>query len=141
MKNFKNIVIRLAAFCLVSLIPFTAVWSADEDMISQVYLEFDPETGTFVTTQDPTLMNNKSQHAAGQSKQIEQIQQNQDMLVSGQDSADNPASVAAAPMSQQSPMISGDGGSSSTTLIAVGVGLVLLIGIIAWVRKSSQQSA
>jgi hypothetical protein len=141
MKNYKNVFIRLTAFCLVSLVPFSATWSADEDMISQVYLEFDPETGTFVTTQDPTLMNNKSQHAAGQSKQIEQIQQNQDMLASGQDSMDAQSPVAAAPMSQQSPMTSNDGsGASSTTMIAVGVGLLLLVGIIAWVRKS-QQSA
>ena len=141
MKNFKIILIRLAAVCLVSLMPFATSWSADEDMISQVYLEFDPETGTFVTAQDPTLMNNKSQHAAGQSKQIEQIQQNQDMLASGQDSSDTQTPVAAAPMSQQSPMSSSDGsGAGSTTMIAVGVGLVLLIGIVAWVRKG-QQSA
>lgn len=132
---------RFVALFIISLMPLSISWSADEDMVSQVYLEFDPVTGTFVTAQDPTLINNKSQHAAGQAKQIEQIQQNQDKLASGQGSSNEQSSIAAAPMSQQSPMTSSDGsGSGSTTTIAVGIGLVLLIGIVAWVRKSSQQS-
>ena len=130
--NYRIFVSIITVF-LMGLMPMTSVWSADEDMISQVYLEFDPETGEFVTTLDPNLTGT-SKHSLAQSNQVEQIQQAQDALVSGQDAAQT---VAAA--GQQS-MGTNDmgGGSNSTMLIAGVVALGLLIGIVAFIRKGQK---
>jgi uncharacterized membrane protein SpoIIM required for sporulation len=136
MNTNNRIFVSIIAAILMGLMPMTSVWSADEDMISQVYLEFDPETGEFVTTQDPNLTGT-SKHSLAQSKQVEQIQQAQDALVAGQDGTQTVAAVTAA--GQQS-MDTNDmgGGSNSTMLIAGVVALGLLIGIVAFIRKGQK---
>lgn len=141
MNTIKSLTVRIIGICMISFLPMTAVWSADEDMISQVYLEFDPETGEFVTAQDPNLTGN-SKHSAAQSKQVEQIQSQQDKLAGQQSSADTQAAnTAAAPAQQQSSSMAGDGGgSSSTMLIAIVVGVLVVGGIFAFTRKGSQSA-
>ena len=133
MNNIYRFVLSLIAVCLLGFLPMTVVWSADEDMISQVYLEFNPETGEFVTTQDPMLTGN-SKHSAGQAKQVEQIQQAQDAMAAEQ--AANTQTIAAAPMATDS-MES----SNSAIMIAGGIALLFVVGIVAWTRKSQQTSA
>ncbi|MGK0297049.1 MAG: hypothetical protein ACI9XC_000650 [Gammaproteobacteria bacterium] len=136
MNTNNRIFVSIITVFLMGLIPMTSVWSADEDMISQVYLEFDPETGEFVTAQDPDLTGT-SKHSLAQSKQVEQIQQAQDALVAGQDGAQTVAAVTA---DGQQSMDTNDmgGGSNSTMLIAGVVALGLLIGIVAFIRKGQK---
>lgn len=49
----------LIAVCLGSMLP---AFGADDDLTSSAYLVFDPETGEFVTVQDPDRT--KQNHAA-----------------------------------------------------------------------------
>jgi hypothetical protein len=137
MKKINRIFLRIIAVCFISCIPFTNVWSADEDMISQVYLEFDPETGEFVTAQDPNLTGT-SKHSLAQSKQVEQIQQAQDALATDQTA--DAKTMAATPAAGQQSMGTNEmgGGSNSTMLIAGVVALGLLIGIVAFIRKGQK---
>jgi hypothetical protein len=134
MKSKSRIIIGIIAI-LVYILPAYPAWAADEDMISQVYLEFDPETGEFKTALDPTAQA-KNKHM--QAQQLEQIQQNQDNLVNQQKPA-NAQTPAAAPAKPQSmPVDETARGSNTTILIAGAVGLILLIGIVALVRKNQQ---
>ena len=148
MNKINRFFLSITAVCVMGLIPITVVWSADEDMISQVYLEFDPETGEFVTARDPLLTGN-SMHSAGQAKQVEQIQQAQDALASQgsaqtQSSAGTQSSpVAAAPVANQP--TSGQGnfpggmaGSNSAMVAGVIIALLVVGGIVAWKRKGQQ---
>jgi hypothetical protein len=52
--------------CLAIMLPTIAVQAADEDLTSSVYLVFDPETGDFVTVDDPnrTSQNHEAQDPA-----------------------------------------------------------------------------
>lgn len=139
MNIFKSITVRIIGICLISFLPLNAAWSADEDMISQVYLEFDPETGEFVTAQDPNLTGN-SQHSAAQAKQVEEIQSKQDQLAGQQSSAGTQTTAASPAQSQQGAMAGDSGESGSTLLIAIVVGLVLVGGVFAFMRKGSQSA-
>jgi hypothetical protein len=56
LKIFRAILI---ASCLASMLP---AYAADDDLTSSAYLVFDPETGEFVTVQDPDR--SKQDHAA-----------------------------------------------------------------------------
>ena len=51
-RNSQSILCALQ-ICLAILLSVNAVWAEDEDLNTSVYLEFDPETGEFVTVQDP----------------------------------------------------------------------------------------
>ncbi|MGY8813872.1 MAG: hypothetical protein ACKVHQ_04040 [Gammaproteobacteria bacterium] len=137
MNTNNRIFVSIVTGFLLGLMPMTSVWSADEDMISQVYLEFDPETGEFTTAQDPELTGT-SKHSLAQSKQVEEIQQAQNALVAGQDAAEQ--GVAAVTAAGQQSMDANDtgGGSNSTMLIAGVVALGLLIGIVAFIRKGQK---
>jgi len=50
MKNFGRFTLCTVAVMLFVLLPLRLVWSADENAsVAQVYLEFDPATGQFVS--------------------------------------------------------------------------------------------
>jgi len=108
-KRF-GLVACLISLGLGALLPGTAVLAEDEDINTSVYLEFDPETGEFVTVEDP----------AG-------ARQNHD-----------PQDFAATPGgSETSP---GSGGARQFSLAAGTVlALGLLGAAIAWYRKSRRE--
>ena len=56
----------LNLLCLAIMLPINSAQAADEDLTSSVYLVFDPETGEFVTVDDPnrTLQNHEAQEPA-----------------------------------------------------------------------------
>jgi hypothetical protein len=102
-------------------------------MISQVYLEFDPETGEFKTALDPTAQGT-NQHA--QAQQLHQIQQTQDQL-SGQQT------TAAANTGNTPGAAPGNAGTvgqglNPTVLLGVIIAIVLLGGFVVWKRKGQQ---
>jgi len=136
MNNINIFFLRIIAICLMGLLPVTVVWSADEDMISQVYLEFDPETGEFVTAQDPTLTSN-SRHSAAQAQQVEEIQRGQEALAA---SLQNQPQATSSSVDGQRPMNADeiDDNSDSTMLIVGIIVLGLLIGIVTKVKKRQQ---
>ncbi len=135
MNHITKTITRNVALSLICFLPMSLVWSADEDMISQVYLEFDPETGEFVTAMDPTLSNN-SMHNANQAQQVQQIQESQAAINSGDQTNTQP--VAGAP-SQQQPMDSSTAGGSSSTMLIVGVIVLgLLVGVVLRAQKNKQ---
>jgi hypothetical protein len=103
-------------------------------MISQVYLEFDPETGEFKTALDPTAQGT-NQHA--QAQQLHQIQQTQDQL-SGQQ-----ATAAAGNQPGSAPGTIGVAGRGSNTGMLVGViiAIILLGGFFVWKRKGQQDQS
>jgi hypothetical protein len=137
--NHKNkSIFHHIALCLICLMPVSAAWSADEDMISQVYLEFDPETGEFKTALDP-MAQQKNEHM--QAQQIQEIQQNQSNVANQQsESGELDASVAAAVDGGQSVTPAGDasGGGNSMMIIAGIVVLLLVIGAVVVMRKNQQ---
>lgn len=134
MNHINKTLIHQLALCLICLLPLTSVWSADEDMISQVYLEFDPETGEFKTALDP-MAQQKNEHM--QAQQIQEIQQNQDTLADQQDGSTQQASVAAAPATgQQSNTATGSG--NSMMIIGGIVALLLVVGVVVVMRKNQQ---
>jgi len=129
MNKISRFAAPIAAFFLVCWLPVSAVWSADEDMISQVYLEFDPETGEFKTALDPTAQGT-NQHA--QAQQLHQIQQTQDQL-SGQQT------TAAATTGNPPGNVGTAGqGLNPTVLLGVIIAIVLLGGFVVWKRKGQQ---
>jgi hypothetical protein len=141
MSKTSRLILCLIPLWLAALSPL-AGFAADEDMVSQVYLEFDPETGEFKTAQDPSL-SNSSQHQQGQQQQIQQIQQRQDQLGA---TGSQPA-TAAAPVGQGGTAASTDGGdaapgASNSTLWAGGILVIgLLGGAVLLVRKNQQKTA
>jgi len=137
--NHKNkTIFHHIALCLICLMPVSVAWSADEDMISQVYLEFDPETGEFKTALDP-MAQQKNEHM--QAQQIQEIQQNQSNVANQQgESGEQGTSVAAAPAGGQSVTPAGDapGGGNSMMIIGGIVALLLVIGVVVMMRKNQQ---
>jgi hypothetical protein len=138
MNHIIQTTIRILALCLICLLPISSAWSADEDMISQVYLEFDPETGEFKTALDP-MAQQKNEHM--QAQQIQEIQQNQDNIA-GQPSGSNSeaAQVAADVATGQQVSTAGDasGSGNSMMLIAGIVVLLVVIGAVVMMRKNQQ---
>jgi len=64
MKNFGRFTLCAVAVMLFILLPFRLVWSADENAsVAQVYLEFDPATGQFVSV--PATAENSPDGANG----------------------------------------------------------------------------
>jgi hypothetical protein len=64
MKNFGRFTLFTVAVMLFMILPLRLVWSADENAsIAQVYLEFDPATGQFVSV--PATADNSPDGASG----------------------------------------------------------------------------
>ena len=135
MDKISRFAVPIAAGLLVCLLPVSAVWSVDEDMISQVYLEFDPETGEFKTALDPTAQRT-NQHA--QAQQLHQIQQTQDQLAGQQTTA-----AAAGTQPGTSPGNAGAGwqGANPGMLVGVIIAIILLGGFFVWKRKGQQDQS
>ena len=133
MDKISRFALLCAAICITCL-PFVSVaWSADEDMISQVYLEFDPETGEFKTALDPTAQRT-NQHA--QAQQLDQIQQTQDQVAGQQVAAAAKAGNQAGP-AQGTAGATGQG-SNPAVLLGVILAIVLLGGFVIWKRRGQQ---
>lgn len=135
MDKISRFAVPIAAVFLVCLLPVSAAWSADEDMISQVYLEFDPETGEFKTALDPTAQGT-NQHA--QAQQLHQIQQTQDQLTGQQTTA---AAAANQPGSAPGTLGVGGRGSNTGMLVGVIIAIILLGGFFVWKRKGQQNQS
>lgn len=94
--------------------------AADEDTQASVYLVFDPETGDFVTVDDPSVT---AQHAADQTQ--EEIESGTDSAVS-----ENPTSASGAALDRP-PMLLAIGGAA----------VVLIVAGVVWRRRSRQNAA
>jgi len=137
MNYIMRFVICLIQISLV-LLPLNAVQAADEDMVSQVYLQFDPETGEFVTTRDPALSGH-SQNSAAQDQQIQLIQQKQDALASGQQ--DSQLSTGPVMPGEQTLAADGMNDASNTPMWIAGVLIAgLLGGVVLLARRKPQQT-
>jgi hypothetical protein len=139
MKHINRTTFLNLLLCLICLMPVSSAWSADEDMISQVYLEFDPETGEFKTALDP-MAQQKNQHM--QAQQIQEIQQAQENLANQQVGSGQQATpVAAAPIDQQSSIAaSGDSAGGGNNMMLVGgiIILLVIVGAVVMMRKGQQ---
>ena len=143
MSKLRRFLLTLIPIGLVALCPLSPAIAADEDMVSQVYLEFDPETGEFKTAMDPTLTG-KSQHQQAQSQQVEQIQQQQDSMSPG--GAKAAAGTAASAPTAGGNTTTATGGDSmaagNTTLWAGGLIVLGLVGgAVFLVRKNQHKTA
>jgi hypothetical protein len=133
MHKISRFAVYFAAVCIACLPPVGTAWSADEDMISQVYLEFDPETGEFKTALDPTAQGT-NQHA--QTQQLHQIQQAQDQLAGQQATAAGTAGDSSGTAAGNAGAVGS--GSNQAILFGVIIAIVLLGGSIVWKRKGQQ---
>ncbi|MDH3533442.1 MAG: hypothetical protein OEO82_10975 [Gammaproteobacteria bacterium] len=106
---------------LASVMIAADAFAADEDTQASVYLVFDPETGEFVTVDDPSVT---AQHAAAQK---------QEEIDSGTAGAVDAAAAtdAAGAASGQPPMV-----------LAIGAAVaVLVLGGVIWMRRGKQDTA
>lgn len=115
----KSVVAICCLVLAVSVLYPGQVNAADEDTQASVYLVFDPETGEFVTVDDPSVT---AQHAA---------QQEVEAIESGTQSADSAAATSTSAATESRPPI----------LLAIGGAAVVLIIAGALWRRRSQQSA
>jgi len=94
--------------------------AADEDTQASVYLVFDPETGEFITVDDPSVT---AQHNANLSQ--EEV-----------------ASVAAAVNPSDPASTAGEAGGAPPMLLLIGAAVALLVlGGFVWLRKSRHDAA
>ncbi len=111
MRRFVGSLLCLVLF--VSVIYAGSAGAADDDTQASVYLVFDPETGEFITVDDPAVT---AQH---------QAQQKQEAIDSVVDTADG-TSV-------------GDTSKSRLTWIIGAAVIVLLLGA-AWLQRNRQRA-
>jgi hypothetical protein len=106
------VVVLLQLLCL-ALVPGSAAYAGDEDLSSSAYLVFDPETGEFVTVQDPNRT--KGNHEAVPK-------------------ADDSASAATP---------HGQAPGESTLPLAAGsaVAVAALAGAIVWIRRRKRAAS
>jgi hypothetical protein len=135
----KYFVLCLMKVSLAVLLTLNTAWAADEDIISQVYLEFDPETGEFKTVRDPTYSGN-SQHSAAQDLQVQQIQQKQEALASGPLQSDTSTTATVNPGQQTSTSTDAAGGGNTPVLLAGIVMLGLVGGVVLLVKRKNQHT-
>jgi len=123
MNKFLQCVARIVLSAVVFLAPFSTVWAADEEIISSVYLEFNPETGEFAPVQERTTPSSGS-HAVD-------------------NSTPRQATPAAIPrmQEQQSLTTATESGGISPVIIGgiVTVGLLIVIGFLF--RKSQSKAS
>lgn len=105
---------------LASVMVAGSALAADEDTQASVYLVFDPETGDFITVDDPSVT---AQHAAAQK---------QEEIDSGTAAAD-----ASAPADT-----GGEASGQPPMALAIGAAVaVLVLGGFIWMRRGKQDTA
>lgn len=97
------------------------LYAADEDTQASVYLVFDPETGEFITVDDPTVT---AQHEAALTQ--EEIESVADTTVAAD--AKDRVTVAAASL-------------PVTGIVAAVVAILLAGGAFAWSRRKQQNAS
>lgn len=136
MKNINRVAILAVAVVVAALLPMKLVWSSDENAsVAQVYLEFDPATGQFVSVPvtdannvDPeSIVKKKNDPAAAQ-----QSTQADPQSVAAQ--VTNQAGSATADAGSAAPV---GGGNSSPMLIVSIIAIGLVGGIVMMMRKKS----
>ncbi len=110
MSKRTGIAIYVVAFCAATLIPVIPLWAEDDDLDSTVYLVFDPETGEFITVEEPSGAQRNHDSQAAPSTQ----------------GAQHP--TVASPPTLQIPLLAG-------SVLALG----LLGGAVVWLRKRRRQ--
>ncbi len=112
MSKRTGFVTCLIPFCLAALTPVSPVWAGDEDLNTAVYLVFDPQTGEFITVEEPSGAQRNHDSQAAPSTQ----------------GAQHP--IVASPPTLQIPLLAG-------SVLALG----LLGGAVVWLRKRRRQPA
>jgi len=142
MKNFGRFTLCTVAVMLFVILPLRLVWSADENAsVAQVYLEFDPATGQFVSV--PATAENSPDGAAGMGGSTAPHSATATPDAAGAASATGTAAVTAAPQSQATAdgtaavdgAAPGAGGISPVLIGAVV--LIALGGIVMMMRKKT----
>jgi len=95
--------------------------AADEDTQASVYLVFDPETGEFITVDDPAVT---AQHEAALTQ--EEIESVADATVATDATDRGTAATGSLPM---------------TWIVAAVIAVLLVGGALAWTRRAQQNAS
>jgi cobalamin biosynthesis Mg chelatase CobN len=129
MNRINRLAICACAVVVTALVPVRMSWSADEAAsVAQVYLEFDPATGQFVSV--PATPENSPNGSVAEDIAAMKHSQTPAQTTTAQPASATPAMTA----SGDSPGATADGGISPVligSIIAIG----LLGGIVLMMRK------
>lgn len=134
MKNINRVAIFVVAVFVAALLPMKLVWSSDENSsVAQVYLEFDPATGQFVSTPvtdannvDPESIVKKKNNPTAAQQNTQADAQSVAAQVTAQSGTSTADTSSTAPGGNSSPML-------LVSIIAIG----LVGGIVMMMRKKS----
>lgn len=136
MNNVSRLVVCTVAIMMTAFMPLNVVWSADDNAsIAQVYLEFDPATGEFISV--PATADNSPDGSMG-GMQSTHPATTHDPAVQTQDTA--------APQTQPTTQTGGTpvvdtgnaaAGGMSPMLIGSIIAIGLFGGIVLMMRKKS----
>ena len=134
MNNMSRFVLCMIALIITALVPVKMAWSADDNAsVAQVYLEFDPATGQFVSVPATTANSPDGAETMGG--------QTNTHTASPQDpAAQTPTTVASQTTAAGQTDVSGSAGNAatggmSTMVIGSIFGFALLGGIVLMMRK------